>query len=442
MTEDTHLRDIHSSKKLRKDVEGLKAFKKAMPFLRPILKAIKVDTNQMDKALAMIDEIAPNVEELTSLPDRFNDLLADRGWIIYESMNLEVAKAAIKKAEAGDFNGAETVLVDYYDAETVDRKLHEMNTVKAFHSRMPLARKALIDYSEGRYHACIPVVLALLDGMVNESHEKGLGLKKGFFAEGAKLEAWDSISAHSKGLKALKNILGRGRKKTTTEQITIPYRNGILHGMDLGYDNKMVAAKSWGALFAARVWAVKSEQGLLEPPPPEKPETWMDVLHRISENSRSRERWEAQLKNWHPRAIKPGQDIPSNGSPEAFEEGTPESKLAEFLFYWKAQNYGFMAGCLPSKPGYDIKALPARIRELYANMHLDSFEFIEINDVSPAVTEIKVKLIYDQYKAKVEKTAKFRMIIEDAEGNPSIHGTPGSNWVVYNWDIALFIRET
>lgn len=436
MTEGPRIRDIPSNKKLREDIDGLKALRKVIPFMRPVLKMFKVDTAQLDEALTKIDEIAPAVEELTSIPDKFNDLFANRGWIIYESMNLDVAKAAIKKAET-DIDGAETILVDYYSAETVKEKLHEMNTVRTFRSRMPLAQKALIDYAEGRYHACVPVVLALLDGMVNESHEKGLGLRKGFFADGVKLEAWDSISAHSKGLKALNEMLKKGRTKTTTEQITVPYRNGILHGMDLGYDNKMVAAKSWGTLFAVRDWAIKSEQGLLDPPLPEKPETWRDIIHRISENSKAR----AQLENWKPRAIELGFDVPLTGSPEEFDAGTPERKLAEFLFCWKAHNYGFMARCLPAKSGYDTRELPARVREIYETMHLESFEFMGINDIAPAITKIRVKLTYDQHGAKVEKAVQFRMMIEDAEGEVSIHGTPGSSWVVDDWNIALFVRE-
>ena len=35
---------------------------------------------------------------MAMIPDRFNDLFAPRGWIIYELMNLEVAKDAIEKA--------------------------------------------------------------------------------------------------------------------------------------------------------------------------------------------------------------------------------------------------------------------------------------------------------------------------------------------------------
>ena len=75
----------------------------------------------------------------------------------------------------------------------------------------------------------------------------------------------------------LAKILGNGRKKTTTEALSLPYRNGILHGRDLGYDNKMVAAKSWAALFAVREWAYKVEQKEVNAPPEQPAPTWRDI---------------------------------------------------------------------------------------------------------------------------------------------------------------------
>ena len=160
---------------------------------------------------------------------------------------------------------------------------------------------------------------------MNDIHEK----RRGFFADEVDLTAWDSVAAHDKGLNALTKIFQKGRKKTVTDPITVPYRNGILHGMDLGYDNKMVAAKSWAAMFATRDWAVRSEQGLLIAPPEEPKKTLGDLFQQIRENADV----QAQLKAWEPRTVRPGIDVPSTGEPEAFSSGTPEHALAEYLSY-------------------------------------------------------------------------------------------------------------
>lgn len=117
-----------------------------MPFLASVLKLSGVDKSQMKDALVGTDELERMGEESAYLPDHFNDLFAGRGWIVYDFMSVDVAKAAIKKAESGDIDDAEADLVDYYNPETVEWKLQVMSGLKAFHSRMPLAEKALDDY--------------------------------------------------------------------------------------------------------------------------------------------------------------------------------------------------------------------------------------------------------------------------------------------------------
>lgn len=419
------IRDIPHIKKNLEQVKGVKSLKTAMPFLGPVLKLFGVDVGQMKEALAGTGELERMAEELASIPDSFNDLFSGRGWIIYDFMNVEVAKAAIKKGESGDIDGAEADLVDYYSPETVEWTLRTMLGIKAFRPRMPLAEKALDDYREGRYHACVPVVLALMDGLVNGLHEK----RRGFFAEEVDLKAWDSIAAHSKGLNTLTRIFQTGRYKTTTDPITLPYRNGIMHGMDLGYDNKTVAAKSWAALFATRDWAVRAEQGTLSEQPEKPKKTWGELFHLIRENAEDRARIEA----WKPRDIRLGEDVPVSGEASDFEEGTAEHALAEFLNYWKARNYGYMSHRLPVREREPMNKAAARVRENFSGKKLQGFEFRNISENAAALTLIEAKLMYEEDGKPVESSVTFRLINESEDGSPCVSGKPGSGWSVYNW---------
>lgn len=424
---DSLIRDIPRIKKALEDAKNIKALKNISPFMLPVLRLFGIDTTQIKDALADVEDIDLLIEDLAAIPDRFNDLFASRGWIIYDLMNLEIAKAAIMKAEAGDIDGAESDLVNYYDSKTIEWKLLTMMGVEAFRPRMPLAEKALVDYQEERYHACVPVVLTLLDGLVNELHEK----RRGFFAEEVDLKAWDSIAAHEKGLNALAKIFQTGRYKTTSETITIPYRNGILHGMDLGYDNRIVAAKCWAALFAVRDWAIRVEQGMLKAPPDEPKTTWSDLLQQIRENAEDRVRLDA----WRPRTLIIGEDVPKTGDPAMFAGDSPEQKLAEFLSYWKARNYGRMAQQLPSMFVGSVRKFAGQVREIYGSRTLESFEFQEIKDEAPAITNIEVKLWYKEDGNLVERTVTVRLISEDAKGNPAVRGKPNSIWRIVNWGL-------
>lgn len=419
------IRDIPSIAKALKDARDMAAFKRIMPYCRPFLKLLGVDVEKIDDALDKVDDLARQIEEMSQIPDRFNDFFASRGWIAYDLLNLEVAKAAIAKVESGDIDGAETHLVNYYSPETVRWKLQSMNGIHAFRPRIPLAQKALVDYEEERYHACVPVVLALLDGLVNELHER----RRGFFAEEVDLTAWDSISAHSRGLNLLIPIFQKGRYTTTTEPISIPYRNGIMHGMDLGYDNKMVAAKTWAALFATHDWALKAEKGLIEAPPEEPQKTWNEILQQLRENQANKK----QSEQWRPRDIIVGVDVPKTDVPERFTDGTPEKRLAEYLIFWKKKNYGYMARCLSAKWSPPVKEAPIHIRKIFESKTLKSFEFTSIRDSAAAMSIISTKLVFEEYGEDVTKSFEFRLINENSEGDTQIGDTPNSEWKIINW---------
>jgi len=421
------IRDIQSIRKTLEDCGNYIQLKDAMPLLRPLLKCLSDDTYEMDDALKGIDSVAKEVEALSLVPDTFNDLFAERGWIIYERMSLVVVNEAIAMAKSGDFDYAENHLTDYYSVETIKRELTAMNAITSFRPRANLLNKALIDYEEERYHACVPVVLALLDGLVTELHEN----RYGFFAEKTSLTAWDSIAAHSRGLNVLSSIFKKGRYTTRTERITIPYRNGIMHGMDLGYDNKIVAAKAWAALFASRDWEIKAERGCLDAPPEEPNPSWIDIFKQLHAN----ENLKKLQQLWKPREVSIGREIPQTGKPDMFQIGTPEKMLAEFFTYWKARNYGYMAE--RTNPHYSGASIsPSEIRSIYETKFLKSFEFVDITDDAPAITTIQAKIIFEEYDTVETRSYSFRMLCLDTKGHATVREQLGSTWSVQNWELS------
>ena len=233
---------------------------------------------------------------------------------------------------------------------------------------MRLAKLALVDYREERYHACIPVVLALLDGMVNE-----LG-NLGFFSKDVDLTAWDSMAASDSGLNELQQLLFKQRAKTRTEAIDVPYRNGIHHGMDLGYDTRIVAAKCWVALFAAADWAHKIERGERDAPPPEPEPTLWDALAKVRRNQEER----TLLEAWIPRAnidlAKP-------------TEGSPEAALSEFLEAWKSRNYGAMAKRLGVRDDRPMNMRAGEVRSQYEDLVLNEFTIQTVRDTAASVSK-------------------------------------------------------
>lgn len=418
--DDEKIRYIPSIEELEEMSQSLQRFKRAFPALKPMLKALDVNVESAEAAFEDfdIDRVAEDVEKLAATPDAFNEHFADRGWIMHENMNLDVAQDAVELAEEGRLDEAEALLVDYYDSDTVEFQLNRMKQIDAFLPRWPLARNALEDYEEGRYHACVPVVLAMTDGLVQQVFVDVEGEGKNFSAEETSLKAWDSIAAHSKGLGALRDVVLTSRKTTRTEEIPVPYRHGIMHGMDLGYDNELVAAKAWSILFAVGEWARKAEAGELEEPNDEEDPSLLETLQETRKTMEETKRIREAAGEWEPRNLSVGVDVPAQGEPEDYPEGTPERALVELLHYWTENNYGYMAQRLLDFDGNPKD--PGDVRMQFEGFKLQDFRLVELEDTSPVFTDITVQLEREFAGERQRGTIQMRMTRVDSDGNPAI----------------------
>ena len=401
--------DIPSIRKVLDQLEQFSTAKAAFPVLKPLLSMVGVD------CLHSLEDLQKQATDLAKTLDRFNELFTSRGWIAYDWLNPDLAKAAVAAADGGDMAHAENLLVEHYNADQVAIQLKTLWSIKAFRPRLRLAELALTDYQEGRYHACIPVVLALLDGMVND-----LG-NLGFFSQNVDLIVWDSIAAHDSGLTELKRILFKQRSKTTTDVIDLPYRNGILHGMDLSYDTEMVAAKCWAALFATADWARRIERGEKDAPPPEPEPSWSDVRAKVQLVASEKARVDA----WKPRE---GVDLASP------MEGSPEAALINFLNAWKARNYGAMARWLGAFDKRPLNTRAGQVRSYYEHLAIKEFMIENISDKSAVVSEIEVRGRGTQYGRSFDGRGTVRLVRMDEGGQPVSHGHSGGIWFVMNWN--------
>lgn len=299
-----------SLKKLKEDTEQFGNFRKIWPFLRPFAKLLGVDTKSVDQSLEKVPQLAKQVDAMIAIPDRFNDIFADQGWILFDSMELDVAQKAIEIAEKDGIDRADEFLTEHFSPGWVETRINWLRSIAGFQERFELARAALEDYRAGRFYASVLITLSLIDGWVSELNIVDFH-RQGFFAEKSQLIAWDSIAAHPKGLLKLQKLFGRPRMATRTEEIRIPFRHGIVHGMDLGYNNKYVAAKCWGALFAVRDWAIKAAKGELNPPKlePKVERTLWESIERFQNIRDETER----MKQWQPRLVTVGESIPPTG---------------------------------------------------------------------------------------------------------------------------------
>ncbi len=421
MGEKEKIADLPSYSKIRKDIQGANAIGKVIKFL----SYFGIKNNGLNEAFAKIPDLKKEVVHLSTLPDRFNGHFANLGWISHESMNSPLMEKAVKLADIGKIVKAEEILSDHFTSTEIRWLQHRFRVLPAFSIRFELIEKAYNDTLERRFHSCVPLLLTIIDGAVND-----ISKSKGFFSENTELKAWDSIAAHSSGLTAIKDIFNASRKKTSSEEIFLPYRNGILHGRDLKFDNQFVVGKCWSTLFAVNDWARALKEEKENPPIPEKQltfgESWRDLKKTIIEHRewkvKSDLRWK-ELDNWKPR-----ENI--NIDPANFNEFSPEKTAFEIAENWKNKNYGNIAKLIHrfSDKEINLGTEAGKIRREIEYKNLISFKIKSIKDEAPAISQIMMDIVYQLYDDEKSKEIVLRMICKADDGQMGMNGKENMKW--------------
>lgn len=415
--------DLPSLQTSLRQARGLLILGRFLEMGRPLLRMFGINVQEVEGRVADLELRVKEVEEIRRALDRFTGLFGQRGWIAYDFLNSDAARRAVSMAEQKGLDAGEEILLSHYSSDEIAWQLRAMVGIAAFRPRMRLAELALDDFSADRYHASVPVVLALLDGMVSELGDKS------FFSKSVDLTAYDCLAAHQGGLERLKAMFNKRRQRTTTDELSIPYRNGILHGRDLGYANRKVAVKAWVALFAAADWARHVQNGRRFPPSEEPRPSLMEALSTYSEIKDERRPLEA----WSPRKVLHGPDA-HRDVPDEFERASPERSLAEFLLLWKQRNYGHMAQYLYKEQGLSPGRSAGRVRKDYSSRRLAGFTMFRIRDEAPAMTTIAVQWCYEAESVVAgDERLLFRMAFHDQNGSPILRGSAEGKWVIITW---------
>jgi hypothetical protein len=245
----------------RRDTEDRTPYASALdlPSIRDLLKQIegmKALTLFIGrKQRAQVIEVERNVRELAAQVDAFYALLGDRHWIFHERLDTNVVERLLKM----EADAAEAALIDHYrDEEALSFMLMQLNGLNGMRPRIPLVQHARDDYLGGRYYAVVLVLLAVMDGFVNDvdaSQRRGLHAR-----DPSEMTAWDSVVGHHLGLSHAHSVFTKSTFKTSEEPVFDLQRNGIIHGTLVNYDNVIVATKAWNRLFAVADWARSVEK--------------------------------------------------------------------------------------------------------------------------------------------------------------------------------------
>ena len=415
--------DIPTYSKLQNDIDGFSMLGNFMS----LFKGFSPKDSSLNEALSKFTDLKKETEHFLKLPDKFNDFYSVKGWIAHETINTPIMELAIDWAEKGDIIKGEEILSDYFTSPEINFLLSRFRVLPEFSKRFDLIKNAYCDTLEKRYNSCIPVILMVIDGITND-----ISKSKGFFSEQTDLSAWDSIAAHSTGLKSIRDIFNETRKKTNEEEIFLPYRNGILHGRDINYGNKYVAGKYWSTLFALNDWAQALIKQKNNPPVVEKPKTVKENLQLIRQTLKENK----EHKNWYKKITK---DI-ENWKPRVFEstefnyvnfkDFTPEKEVINILENWRSKNYGKIATQKYYFGSNEINfgKEAGKIRTDFENLDLIDYKVLSIKDETPAISKILVEINYSNQNKNFNRSIIFRMICKTLDDKTGVNGQQNLKW--------------
>ena len=357
--------------------------------------------------------------ELAKLIEEFHEAFSELGWLISESTNIETAKAALAAHKDCRVDDAEDLLATDYEGERLHFVVTRLCQTEGFKLRKEQLQEALTLTQETRYLAAVPLLFIVADGVGEDVFQKSI------FTSGVNLEELNSLAGQSDALPKLICEICRIRRKTTIEHISFPYRNGILHGRDLGYGNRLVTAKCWSFLsnIADVIRAREAEEALNPPSNPSLSETLANYVQTKDLSER--------IEAWTPRPVFEGRiNVFAESEIAFFDSGEPEAALVEFLQAWKKNNFGRMGALTVYFDNRKVSRRAGEIREILQGLKLIDAAIVRIIDSTPAVTKITVDLTFCVDGEKRNDQFVFTMNYVDGSGEPTLRGEEVARWSV------------
>lgn len=389
------------------------------------------------KTRKLVKDIETQFNDLVLQVELFNKRFSDKGWIAYDKMSSTLIAEINRIYDEEGMDECEKALTTYYSTEVEDSLFMLKNGSEELSLRYNLILKAFEDHKAGRYYASVPLFLMIIDGAVNDYTKR-----MGFFAEGIDLNVWDCLVGCSDGLKKLKSIYCKGRYKTNDVMIDLPYRNGILHGRDLNYDNIFVSSKCLVLLFAIHDWIIKKkneknrkQKFLAE----QQTKTWKELAADIQQNNENKKR----IDEWHSRTVVIGKDIPEKGDADDYSDYDYIQKIVKMFEYWAKRNYGELSKLLKNMFNYEKvdKLVPKLCRELFQDKAFLSFRLLEIEERACSMRRVLVEVRWESNEKLMLEKLEFGLVYQGRDNKISIPYDENGDWVIMPWDVQGLYNE-
>ena len=385
--------------------------------VKPIAKVLGFFSKDIGNAFAKLESQLETVTAMQAASDVFVAKYSTNGWCRHDNSpaNLIVEIAPMPMEEG------EQRLIEYYlDPNTIERIGYRFNTTAYLPWQKLFAisaeRLAALDYV-----SAIPLLLMIADGICTDATGKNA------FSGGADAPVFDSLASKPGGLADGLKLLGAVKRKVITDQTTLPFRHGILHGLTTNYDNPITAAKAVNLLAASIDYfdRKRDEEARIEKAAEEQATpSFSDLGRSLVRNSKIK----AALDAWERRPTIEG-EIANSDHSSNLAEGSPEATACIYLSYLMAKNFGGLAELTIDYPQRPINYRAGRLAKYLSAVVINGWHITKIEDVAAAVSVVGVEIIgtTEGLEWKIEDNA--RLIYSDDNNGPLPRGLAVGAWL-------------
>ena len=293
---------------------------------------------------------------------------------------------------------------------------------KAWAPQYEAARSHLL---RGDVLSAVPLILMVTDGIA----QRWLNMSP--YSGATEGEVFDTLTSEAGGLADTFKVHGARRaKKMQTDPIDVPFRNGILHGNDVAYDDPIVAAKAVNALAATLdyVDAVRSEGERIQAARDEQTlPRWTDISQTLKRTQDLREATRA----WRARPTVVDTVLyDSDGEPDRFDLSAPEGAAAAYLADLVARRYGKLAPRTVNFAGYSVGKVAGQMARDMKDITLVSWSIDGVEDTASAAAWVTAKIEGEFAERLKRDEFRIRMIFQSHDNKPLTRGMDGGIWMV------------
>lgn len=389
--------------------------------LKPLAGLIGIFSKDAGASIKDLSSSVDDFRKLQRTMDEFKSRFGPIGWAAFDSIS---STHVIDATTAETIEEAELILTDYLlKGSELEFLGYKFNSDK-YGSWKELYDRAAERVLAEDYLSAVPLIFMMIDGICLKFFQRHP------FSGAADEEVFDTYTSGPDALEKAYALLGSTRRKINDDPISIPYRHGIIHGVDTNYGHRTVTAKAINILRATLdyVQASESEEARIEDAVKEQtPTKWGDVfatIKRTGELNKAMEAWEARppVKN---------ETLAQNGTAHSFGDNSPEAKAADNLDAIIAKNYGALASASIIWTEGSLGKKAGRMRADFADLEITEWTITGYTDTASAATNVEALIKGTRLGEAIAGVGIVRCIYQNSEtDSPLARGMDGGEWFV------------